>query len=221
MHSSTCTLPPLSDLFLHSNTSTSNSSSVARSSSSVLNIANLLSSPSNETTTYHPRSNHSHHHNSHHHRHHHHHYSSSAAAAAAAAHERALKAKRKRASPNQLVVLNRIFAQTYFPSTEIRIELGKQLGMSPRTVQIWFQNKRQALRSRGRHSPELPTSGSFYLPPISPPRSPPADLRFHHFQDQNNFSLPPLRLVSPQQSSPPTLSYPSPNSIDHLPYRDY
>ncbi|OAD00564.1 Homeodomain-like DNA binding domain-containing transcription factor, partial [Mucor lusitanicus CBS 277.49] len=64
---------------------------------------------------------------------------------------RDLKAKRKRASPNQLVVLNRIFNQTYFPSTEIRIELGKQLGMSPRTVQIWFQNKRQALRSRGKH----------------------------------------------------------------------
>ncbi|KAI8987939.1 hypothetical protein BDF20DRAFT_832826 [Mycotypha africana] len=61
-----------------------------------------------------------------------------------------LKAKRKRASANQLMVLNSIFSQTYFPSTEIRIELGKKLGMSPRTVQIWFQNKRQALRARGR-----------------------------------------------------------------------
>lgn len=191
MHSSTCTLPPLSDLFL--------TSTASRSSSSVLNIQNLLSSPSPS---------------------HHHHYNTSATAAAAAAHERNLKAKRKRASPNQLVVLNRIFAQTYFPSTEIRIELGKQLGMSPRTVQIWFQNKRQALRSRGRHTPDSPTS--FYLPPISPPRSPPTDLRFHHFQDQHNFSLPPLRLVSPQHHcSPSALSYPSPNSIDHLSYRDY
>ncbi|KAG2205564.1 uncharacterized protein EV154DRAFT_533011 [Mucor mucedo] len=200
MHSSTCTLPPLSDIFLNTSTTAS------RSSSSVLNIQNLLSSPSPVQPQHH---------------HHHHHYNTSAAAAAAA-HERNLKAKRKRASPNQLVVLNRIFAQTYFPSTEIRIELGKQLGMSPRTVQIWFQNKRQALRSRGRHTPDSPTSASFYLPPISPPRSPPTDLRFHHFQDQNNFSLPPLRLVSPQHHcSPPTLSYPSPNSIDHLSYRDY
>jgi hypothetical protein len=217
MYSSTCTLPPLSDLFLNSNSSAANTASVARSSSSVLNIANLLSSPASEEAAYH--SNSQLHHSNHHH-HYHHHYGSSAAAQAA--HERALKAKRKRASPNQLVVLNRIFAQTYFPSTEIRIELGKQLGMSPRTVQIWFQNKRQALRSRGRHTPDSPTSESFYLPPISPPRSPPSDLRFHHFQDQNNFSLPPLRLVSPQQQhSSPTLSYPSPNSIDHLPYRDY
>lgn len=208
MYSSTCTLPPLSDLFVN----TKISARASRPSSSVLDIANLLSNPSpittnttpNTTTTslnYHP---------------HQHHYNSSTAA-----NERNLKAKRKRASPNQLVVLNRIFAQTYFPSTEIRIELGKQLGMSPRTVQIWFQNKRQALRSRGRHTPDSPTSGSFCLPPISPPRSPPTDLRFHHFQDQNNLSLPPLRLVSPQQKYSPTMSYPSPNSIDHLPYRDY
>ncbi|KAI9264159.1 Homeodomain-like protein, partial [Phascolomyces articulosus] len=61
-----------------------------------------------------------------------------------------LKAKRKRASPAQLSVLNHIFSQTYFPSTELRIELGKQLGMSPRAVQIWFQNKRQSLRTRER-----------------------------------------------------------------------
>ncbi|CAO3612527.1 unnamed protein product [Cunninghamella blakesleeana] len=63
-----------------------------------------------------------------------------------------LKAKRKRASPTQLSVLNRVFNQTYFPSTELRIELGKQLGMSPRTVQIWFQNKRQSLRTKSRRS---------------------------------------------------------------------
>ncbi|ORX59818.1 homeobox-domain-containing protein [Hesseltinella vesiculosa] len=63
-----------------------------------------------------------------------------------------LKAKRKRASPSQLSVLNKVFNQTYFPSTEMRIELGKQLGMSPRTVQIWFQNKRQSLRSRTRRA---------------------------------------------------------------------
>ncbi|OAC99774.1 Homeodomain-like DNA binding domain-containing transcription factor, partial [Mucor lusitanicus CBS 277.49] len=56
------------------------------------------------------------------------------------------KAKRKRASPSQLSVLNRVFEQTFFPSTELRMELGKQLGMSPRTVQIWFQNKRQSIR---------------------------------------------------------------------------
>lgn len=184
----TTVLPPISDFF---------NNNITMSRSSVLDIANLLSSPATTDTSYHH----------HHHEHHPHNNHRS--------NHRDLKAKRKRASPNQLVVLNRIFNQTYFPSTEIRIELGKQLGMSPRTVQIWFQNKRQALRSRGRH--DSPPS-SFYLPPISPPRSPPSDLC------QPNYSLPPLRLVpphQPQQHYSPSMSYPSPNSIDHLPYRDY
>ncbi|CAG8471232.1 2287_t:CDS:2 [Diversispora eburnea] len=58
--------------------------------------------------------------------------------------------KRKRANANQLKVLNEVFHQTFFPSTELRIQLGKQLGMSPRTVQIWFQNKRQSWRSKSQ-----------------------------------------------------------------------
>ncbi|GAB5591374.1 hypothetical protein Unana1_06274 [Umbelopsis nana] len=65
-----------------------------------------------------------------------------------------LKAKRKRANAYQLDVLNRVFDQTFFPSTELRVELGKQLGMSPRTVQIWFQNKRQSIRTRQRIATE-------------------------------------------------------------------
>ncbi|RUO96686.1 hypothetical protein BC936DRAFT_141621 [Jimgerdemannia flammicorona] len=61
-----------------------------------------------------------------------------------------LKAKRKRANANQLQVLNEVFQHTFFPSTEMRIQLGKQLGMSPRTVQIWFQNKRQSWRTKNK-----------------------------------------------------------------------
>ncbi|KAJ2359006.1 hypothetical protein IWW50_000066 [Coemansia erecta] len=64
-----------------------------------------------------------------------------------------IKGKRKRASPQQLEVLNEVFASTSFPSTEMRNRLARQLGMTPRTVQIWFQNKRQASRQRdGHHS---------------------------------------------------------------------
>ncbi|ORX47188.1 homeobox-domain-containing protein [Hesseltinella vesiculosa] len=55
-----------------------------------------------------------------------------------------LKAKRKRASPAQIMVLEHIFDHTAFPSTALRQELGEKLGMNPRAVQIWFQNKRQA-----------------------------------------------------------------------------
>ncbi|ORX74070.1 Homeodomain-like protein, partial [Linderina pennispora] len=57
-----------------------------------------------------------------------------------------VKGKRKRASPQQLQILNKVFAETSFPSTETRNQLAQQLQMTPRTVQIWFQNKRQAAR---------------------------------------------------------------------------
>lgn len=53
--------------------------------------------------------------------------------------EPTIKKKRKRADANQLKVLNEVYARTAFPSTEERNALAKQLDMSPRSVQIWYQ----------------------------------------------------------------------------------
>ncbi|ORZ11300.1 Homeodomain-like protein, partial [Lobosporangium transversale] len=58
------------------------------------------------------------------------------------------KAKRKRANASQLSVLNAAFERSYFPSTEERLRLSKQCRMCPRTVQIWFQNKRQSVKAK-------------------------------------------------------------------------
>ncbi|KAJ7497546.1 hypothetical protein FB451DRAFT_236477 [Mycena latifolia] len=66
--------------------------------------------------------------------------------------EPAVKKKRKRADANQLRVLNETYARTAFPSTEERLALAKALDMSPRSVQIWFQNKRQSMRQTNRQS---------------------------------------------------------------------
>ncbi|KAI9013994.1 hypothetical protein CLU79DRAFT_768000 [Phycomyces nitens] len=65
-----------------------------------------------------------------------------------------LKPKRRRANAKQLEVLNRVFERTSFPTTQVRNELGQQLGMSPRTVQIWFQNRRQAIRMQEKKQPK-------------------------------------------------------------------
>ena len=48
------------------------------------------------------------------------------------------KKKRKRADAEQLRVLNEVYARTAFPSTEERQDLALRLGMSPRSVQIWY-----------------------------------------------------------------------------------
>jgi hypothetical protein len=93
-------------------------------------------------------------HSSHHHlqmsHHHHHHHHLGSPYMDPTSSGTMVKAKRKRANASQLKVLNQVFQHTFFPSTELRIQLGKQLGMSPRTVQIWFQNKRQSWRSKSR-----------------------------------------------------------------------
>ncbi|ORY00560.1 hypothetical protein K493DRAFT_153783, partial [Basidiobolus meristosporus CBS 931.73] len=54
---------------------------------------------------------------------------------------------RKRANNEQLRILKQVFEYTFFPSTELRNELARVLEMTPRAVQVWFQNKRQSWKS--------------------------------------------------------------------------
>ena len=56
------------------------------------------------------------------------------------------KAPRKRADDTQLAILNDVFERTAYPSTEEREELARRLGMTSRSVQIWFQNRRRAVK---------------------------------------------------------------------------
>ncbi|KAF8558035.1 homeobox-domain-containing protein [Imleria badia] len=74
--------------------------------------------------------------------------------------EPVIKKKRKRADAAQLKVLNETYARTAFPSTEERAELARKLDMSARSVQIWFQNKRQSMRQTSRQAANTATSGS-------------------------------------------------------------
>ncbi|KAI8377884.1 Homeodomain-like protein [Radiomyces spectabilis] len=213
-----CTLPPISDLFLASRYT----SEMSRSSCTKMYDGTSHYAPSMERASF---------------------------LCSASDQHQPLKAKRKRASPSQLSVLNRVFSQTYFPSTEMRVELGKQLGMSPRTVQIWFQNRRQSLRTRGRsqaqaqvspsHSPlygrctdtMYTSTAAYHSPPLTPPtvnfsipHLPPLSSCPSTHQRPERISLPPLRLP-PVSAFPPspasmTSSFPSPTSPDTILFRD-
>ncbi|ORY67953.1 hypothetical protein BCR35DRAFT_354773 [Leucosporidium creatinivorum] len=74
----------------------------------------------------------------------------------------AKKRSRTLTTAHQTAVLNALLAKTRFPSTETREEVGQQIGMSARRVQIWFQNRRQSQkRARDREASEVgaaPTS---------------------------------------------------------------
>ena len=63
-----------------------------------------------------------------------------------------VKRRRRNASKDQLNILENVFQKTQFPSARLREELANKLNMSPRAVQIWFQNKRQAFR-KGKYCP--------------------------------------------------------------------
>lgn len=62
------------------------------------------------------------------------------------------KPKRKRANQSQLSALRAVYAETAFPSSEQRRVLAQQLKMTPRSVQIWFQNQRQMDRHAKKSS---------------------------------------------------------------------
>jgi hypothetical protein len=111
-----------------------------------------------------------------------------------------LKPKRKRATSGQLRVLNNVFASTFFPSTELRIALGKELNMSPRTVQIWFQNKRQSWRATKAKSDS--GSGSTQHHSGATPSS-------QTFSASGSFSPHPLRQEQQFSSSPSHARMPS------------
>ncbi|KAJ3119776.1 hypothetical protein HK098_005181 [Nowakowskiella sp. JEL0407] len=53
------------------------------------------------------------------------------------------KTPRRKTSEGQLKVLNKVFERWPAPSTSLRRVIGEEVEMCPRTVQVWFQNKRQ------------------------------------------------------------------------------
>jgi len=66
------------------------------------------------------------------------------------------KKRRSRATQEQLDILNGVYQRTPFPTTVERTELAQRLGMTPRSVQIWFQNKRQGAKNSETRRRELP-----------------------------------------------------------------
>jgi hypothetical protein len=56
--------------------------------------------------------------------------------------------ERKRTTEAQLVALLAMQEITPIPSRLDREKLSSEIGMSPRAIQVWFQNKRQLIKNR-------------------------------------------------------------------------
>jgi hypothetical protein len=55
--------------------------------------------------------------------------------------------KRTRASPDQLAVLEKTFNMNPSPNNRVREQLSRELNMSERSIQIWFQNRRAKVKN--------------------------------------------------------------------------
>ncbi|KAJ1304218.1 hypothetical protein OPQ81_008617 [Rhizoctonia solani] len=81
-------------------------------------------------------------------------------------------------TPDQLTALHRLLSQTRFPTTEQREQCGREIGLSARRVQVWFQNQRQKSKAQqqgssaaggSRQALAPQTSGQYWVSSYSPP----------------------------------------------------
>ncbi|GAA5856911.1 hypothetical protein JCM8547_008460 [Rhodosporidiobolus lusitaniae] len=141
--------------------------------------------------------------------------------------EPAKKRSRTLTTPAQTAVLNALLAKTRFPSTETREEVGKQIGMSARRVQIWFQNRRQSQkRQRDRdaqeaaaataaglaHPHQLPHHQPVYQHPYAPhahidPYSNPSAQFYPPLQPKTVAAASPYAHLPPATGSRPELHH--------------
>jgi hypothetical protein len=62
------------------------------------------------------------------------------------------KKKRFKPSPDQIAILLEAFEKDPLPSANDRIDLSRRTGMSPRCIQVWFQNRRAKLKNLNERS---------------------------------------------------------------------
>ncbi|KAI7856828.1 Homeodomain-like protein, partial [Circinella umbellata] len=72
--------------------------------------------------------------------------------------------KRTRATAEQLAVLEKTFSVNPSPNNRVREQLSRELGMSERSIQIWFQNRRAKVKNIAKRRMRAHSLGP-YPPP--------------------------------------------------------
>lgn len=108
------------------------------------------------------------------------------------------KKRRQRTAPEQLRVLEQFYEQEKTPSQIMRESLATQLGMTPRRIQVWFQNKRAKDKRFAKTDEELSSvSPQANNEPIVTTVSPPTQMMTINFFSGPSYVPPTQYPVDP------------------------
>ncbi|KAG0418927.1 Homeobox protein HD-10 [Dictyocoela roeselum] len=96
---------------------------------------------------------------------------------------------RRRTSKLQLKVLEKTFETTVKPDASLRKALGEQLGMTPRAVQVWFQNRRAKVKKMSKNGTKVRKLGDIKITDIAGTNFPNAqENRLYKLDDSKSFN---------------------------------
>jgi hypothetical protein len=107
---------------------------------------------------------------------------------------------RRRISEKEFKVLEETFQNNPKPGLAVRQSLAQQFGMTPRSVEIWFQNRRAKAKQEGKRQatkPLVTNHQTISTPGTSRPSSSESTVQ--------SVSLPETDLPTPPQSPPATM----------------
>ncbi|KAI9340114.1 hypothetical protein BD770DRAFT_352569 [Pilaira anomala] len=119
-----------------------------------------------------------------------------------------LPRKRTRATPEQLTILEKTFNLNPSPNNRVREQLSRELGMSERSIQIWFQNRRAKVKNIAKKTSMLhdETLRMQYYASSAAAAACQAAV-FHQYQQQNGFNNKPTDIGDPIKTNPDLYYY--------------
>ncbi|GAA5808470.1 hypothetical protein MFLAVUS_001861 [Mucor flavus] len=116
--------------------------------------------------------------------------------------------KRTRATPEQLSVLEKTFNVNPSPNNRVREQLSRELGMSERSIQIWFQNRRAKVKNVAKKSSMLhdETLRMQYYASSAAAAACQAAV-YHQYQQQNGVKPTEIDIGDPIKTNPDLYYY--------------
>ncbi|KAL1920998.1 uncharacterized protein VTP21DRAFT_11633 [Calcarisporiella thermophila] len=109
--------------------------------------------------------------------------------------------KRTRTTPEQLAILEHVFAGNPMPNNRLRDELARRLSLPQRSIQIWFQNRRAKIKQMVKRAMTSADKDSRYSPYGLPGYAPSALYPANEADKSGWGGFTPIALEAPMKAS--------------------